>query len=186
MLFSLGIDTDRRKIKGYKCTPWTIPTYGTKELNTHGKSGRERERRDDWNEFHASNRIAVEHSFALLQNRFPILFNIPGTDLETVWQLVCSLLVLHNLLQILEGGKGFPLPAEVDGWELMEEPQKTTVQKAFVDDLMRIDPVLEAKRAAILSARRAQAILEGPITKKDAQTMGRAFRELLLNETHAQ
>jgi hypothetical protein len=82
-------------LAGYPLTPYTIRPFSQPDL-TNDETVREIRKR--WNVKLSSTREAVEHVFGRLKGRFPILKSIPGSDMQSIYKMVESLLVLHNIL----------------------------------------------------------------------------------------
>ncbi|CEL63950.1 hypothetical protein RSOLAG1IB_10933 [Rhizoctonia solani AG-1 IB] len=51
-----------------------------------------------WNKSMSSQRIIVEHTFARLKNWFRYLQGVRGSDLQSAYRAIESMLVLHNIL----------------------------------------------------------------------------------------
>lgn len=67
----------------------------------------------------------MEHAFGRLKGRFPILSGeIPGYDRDEIWQLICSLMVLHNLLLSFADSVG-----GMDHWDGSEPVKEYTEEE---------------------------------------------------------
>ena len=78
-----------------------------------------------WNRELSTLCIAVEHAFGCLKGRFPALQALPGMDLQSMWETVEALMVIHNILT--ESGDD---PYEIDGFNGEEDPDHNPVEAA--------------------------------------------------------
>lgn len=148
-------------------TPETLRTFATNEL---GNSRAEHQRRMTFNKMHAAARIPVEHAFGQLQNRFPILYELPGFNLERIWNLVVSLLVLHNIIQSID-----------DFWD--DDGERDLVDILLVQERARAQEMQQVLAQRRLDQEVAVGAGEGGAGNVATQVRvdGVAFRERILN-----
>ncbi|KZS94894.1 hypothetical protein SISNIDRAFT_383258, partial [Sistotremastrum niveocremeum HHB9708] len=98
---------------------YTVRPFSEPELAAVAARSREKKqlyRR--WNRHLSKLRIKIEHAFGMLKGRFPILRDIPATDLDNLYENIEALMVIHNILRV-QGDD----PSDIDGYNGEEEDE---------------------------------------------------------------
>ncbi|KAG8689705.1 hypothetical protein FRC09_012296, partial [Ceratobasidium sp. 395] len=80
----------------YSLTQYVITPYDVHELRN--LSACEKRQKKQWNKALSSKRMVVEHTFGLFKRRFAYLQGIRGRHMYTIYRVLESLVVLHNIL----------------------------------------------------------------------------------------
>ncbi|KAG8716503.1 hypothetical protein FRC09_015670 [Ceratobasidium sp. 395] len=81
---------------GYTLTQYVITPFDVHDLRNVGT--REQQQKRQWNKALSSRRMVVEHTFGLFKKRFAYLQGIRGRHMYTIYRVLESLIVLHNIL----------------------------------------------------------------------------------------
>ncbi|QRW13271.1 DDE superfamily endonuclease [Ceratobasidium sp. AG-Ba] len=82
--------------KGYSLSQYMMMPFQEHELRIAEPP--EKRKMKKWNKAFASQRIVVEHTFGRLKKRFGYLRGIPGRHMGTIYRVIESLVILHNIL----------------------------------------------------------------------------------------
>ncbi|GAA5882920.1 hypothetical protein JCM1840_006845 [Sporobolomyces johnsonii] len=161
----------------FKTTPWTMRPFDNTDLRSLDAATRDR--RTAFNENHASLRICIEHAFGRLQARFPIVTELPGDNLNDIWRLVCSLLVLHNIIERFnDDGRS----SEGCTSDEEEEEEAEEVRARGITALFARDGEVDAERRAVRECLIASALAMGSQTAAEMLEAGREFRLAKMDE----
>ncbi|QRV88235.1 DDE superfamily endonuclease [Ceratobasidium sp. AG-Ba] len=82
--------------KGYTLTKYMIIPF--EEYEIHDAEPQMKRTMKKWNKSMSSQRIVVEHTFGRLKARFAYLQGIRGRHMRTIYRVIESLFILHNVL----------------------------------------------------------------------------------------
>lgn len=85
---------------GYPISRYLVPIFNPDECVDRDPQVQAARKR--WNRGYSSMRIVVEHAFGRLKARFPFLQGMRGWDIDNMYRVVESLLVVHNILLTLD------------------------------------------------------------------------------------
>ena len=122
-------------IQGYPLTQYSIQPFSDFELT---QDPVEAQRRKLWNQKCSGLRVFIEDTFGCWKGHFPILRNLPGYNIKSMYHFVESLMIIHNILE--EFGDD---PMTIAGFNGLEDEDVREELQAFhrqetAEDLYRM------------------------------------------------